>query len=480
MFEVLPIKHIREEDLPLIGKGLVSLSKLYHLGLPIADGIIVLPPQIKLKTILEHFQSSTYEIFEQSLNLIKADIKKIEVPEELVKELLKQKIEPKKVWSDLLETWILEIRAIIFREGFSPNLTSRLSAQPVFYTKKILFSGEGYFNGFLKQAVINSNNNLTIEQTLELEELIKKADKKLFLPHIYIWIFDGKFKIVKVKEFTEHQVDDLAFDSSLENYPKESIKKTKSAVKVFLNIAEGLVVDRDVDGFIFESEKIDDYESKIWRYSEIATDFPSKPVIFKLADVKDHDLRGTLRLIHQQSLLKKEAESFLFARNKKGLFNTQIAIPYLRSVNELLQIKRDLAGLGISRKGSLKMWMEIAVPENVVNLEDYLVAGVDGVIINLDSISSLLGGFDHTRGESTFYFKQAQALLSFLEDALKLLKKSAVPVLFGGELISHDEVISFLIEKGVFGVVVSMRDANAIQEHLSFVEKRVIKARLTN
>src|SRR3989344_367058 len=195
MFEVLPLKHIREEDLPLIGKYLINLSKLYHLGIPVASGLIVLAPQIKLKTILEHYEGSSHEVFEQSLHLVKAEIKKIEVPKELEEELTKQKIDSKKVWLELLDSWILQIRARIFREGFSPKLTSNLTAQPVFFTKNIMFSGDGYIDSSLKQAVLNSTKYLTIDEILEIEEIIKKADKKLFLPHIYTWIFDGEFRI---------------------------------------------------------------------------------------------------------------------------------------------------------------------------------------------------------------------------------------------------------------------------------------------
>lgn len=486
MFEVIKIKHIRQEDLPLMGKNLVSLAKLAQKDLMVADGIIVLPPHLKLKTVIEHYEKGGKEVFEQSLTLIKSKIHKIEIPEELEEVLVKEKIDAKKVWVELLDTWLSEIRSIIWREGFSPNLAKRITAQPVFYTKRIEFSGQAYFDNVEKKSEIEATSNLTVEQTLFLDELIKKCDKVLFFPHVYTFIYDGEFKIVKVREFTEHKVKSDLFQKPLEGVSKEYVEKNKqkSTIKVFLNATEGLVVDRNIDGIILDSERLIDLDTKTWKFSELATDFSQIPAIYKLADLRDeNNIRGALRLIHQKSLLQKEAEVFLFARNKKNLFNTQIAIPYVRSCQEFLQLKRDLASLGISRKGSLKLWMEIAVPENIINLDEYLVAGFDGALINLDSLAELLGGFVYSGEENNLtrqdapYVQQVQALLKFLDSGLKLLKKSGIPVLLTGELVTHDEVIRFLVEKGLFGIVVTIRDSYFIQEHLRFVENRVIKAR---
>src|ERR1051326_5912989 len=126
MIEVLPIKAIREEDLPLLGKALINLSKLYQLDLPIAEGIIVIPPEVRFKTIIEHYQKLGKEVFEQSLHIVKAEVNKIPVPEELDKVLKSQKIDSQKVWFELLETWLAESRSKIWREGFSPDLARSL------------------------------------------------------------------------------------------------------------------------------------------------------------------------------------------------------------------------------------------------------------------------------------------------------------------------------------------------------------------
>ncbi len=230
---------------------------------------------------------------------------------------------------------------------------------------------------------------------------------------------------------------------------------------------------------IINSEKEPQEELKIAKLSEIASEFPAKTVIFKLADIKsvDSNIRGTLRLIHDQNLLKKEIGVYLFARNKKQLYNTQIAVPYVRSVDEFLQLKRDLASFGISRKGSLKMWLEIGVPENIINLEKYLVAGLDGVILNLDELINLISGVNFKSSEAIFYKEQLESLKLFLEDGIKILNKAKIPVIFQGNLAWDERILEYVVEKGIWGLSVDINNLLNIHDQLIFMEKHHLKHR---
>ncbi|MBI2334699.1 hypothetical protein HYU96_02760 [Candidatus Daviesbacteria bacterium] len=204
--------------------------------------------------------------------------------------------------------------------------------------------------------------------------------------------------------------------------------------------------------------------------------FPEVPVLVKLADKSEGmgKVRGTLRLLHQKSLFDPLTEAILFARNKKGLSNVHIVIPFIRSPQELMQIKRDLAVKKLMRKNSLQIWMEAATPENIINLEEYLLAGVDGVVLNLDELIAHFAGFDHQEPELMFYKRQVTGLLKFLEDSLKLLHKSKKPFLASGSIVLDPEVLEFLVEKGVYGVVVERYEAPSVKDLLHQVEKKHI------
>jgi hypothetical protein len=484
--EILPIKSIREEDGLLVGSSLLNLAKLKHFGLPVADGVIVLAPEIKLKTVLEHFHLKDKEVFEQSLILFRSEVQKITAPQNLEVILKKKKIDAVKIWHNLLENWISQIRSRIFREGFSSNVTSNLSAQPVFFTKKVTASGEAYFDDVLGHSIYKLHHgSLTHFEIDKLDEVIIKANNKLFLPQTIHFIVDDELKIVKVTPFTQHTIETDQFSgnvSSSLSLPQVPSAISKSSVKVFLDLSDTFNSPQSIDGVIISGEKISDGEMRKAKLAESASEFDSLPVIYKLPDILDSnsDLRGTLRLIHDPELLKKEVENFLVVRNKKRLFNCQIAIPFVRSINEFLQIKRDLASGGISRKGMLKLWVEFAVPENIINMEEYIIAGFDGAIINLDQIASFLSGFNPNSNENTFAEKQISSMLLFLEDAVKLLRRSNIPVIFCGSISLHDETLKYLFDKGIYGISVDLVSISHIHDQLKFVESHHMKHKMVN
>lgn len=472
----LPIKSIREEDTLMVGQQLVLLGKLSHLGFPIAEGIIVLPPEFNLKFHLENFQIQDLEVFEQRLDVIKREFFKTPIPEDLEKILISKKIDPAKLWKNLLESWLGEIRSVFLRVGFERGLLSRLSAQPVFFTSKIICSGEAYFD-YKAGKLIFSTDKGSLSEKLEaqLQDVIKKGDKKLFLPQVYHFIIDTSLKLIKLKPFTDSLEGSMIQSISAE---EQIIRKTSGAVKVFLTLGEDLTIDPNVDGILIEGERINDFDKKAIQLMESASLMGERPVIYKLSNFSDRfgGVRGTQRLIHQESVLKKDVGAILFVRNKKQLLNVQVGIPHVRSLGEFLELKKILNTYGISRKGSLKLWLEIAVPENVINLEKYIDGGVDGVIININELSAWLGGFDPSHSEIYFYQKQIELISSFLEPALKILHKQNLPFLVTGDQVMHSDMLRFLVSKGVWGIAVDQPNILSFDDYLNLLEKHNLRS----
>lgn len=500
--DLLPIKSIREEDFSLVGRPLVSLAKLAHLDFPVPGGVVVFAPNIKLRTIIEHFNFSDREVFEQSLHIVKNEVNLIEAPKELEKLLTEKKLDAKKIWLSLLDGWVEEVRSKIWREGFNKDITKSLSAQPIFFIGNLECSGEASYNYNTKLAEIKiSKGNLDHEEILALEEMVLDANKKLYTHNTYHFIKDetGKIYIVRIAPFTP--VDDPAKAKHVPNpTPEDEIVRQKidmyrqemekhngseagwhkSTIKVFLNIADSLKIERNVDGVIICGEKQNDFDTKVMQVVEAALSCDPSPLIFKLPDIQDNKggVRGTLRLIHSSDLLKKETEAILFARNKKHLLNVSVAIPFVRSVDEFLQIKRDLAALGVMRKGSLKLWLEAAVVENLINLDEYILAGLDGVILNLDELASWIGGYDHATEAGIFYRKQVRALIILVDQAIKKLHNAGVKVLVSGSLALHDDVLDYLVETYVYGICVDFAHAPDIKSHLNFLENRLVRSKI--
>ena len=122
----------------------------------------------------------------------------------------------------------------------------------------------------------------------------------------------------------------------------------------------------------------------------------------------------------------------------------------------------------------MQLWLEVAVPENIINLENYLESGLDGVVLNMDELIAYLNGFDHQDAELAFYKNEAVGLLKFLEDSLKILHQSRTPFIAQGSLNLNQQVLEFLVEKGVHGIVAERYEAHSAHDILHQVEKRII------
>lgn len=491
MSEVLPIKVLTDEDSLVFGSLSVALGKLSRADFPVCAGIVVTAPNLKLKTVLEHYDFGTKEVFEQSLTLVKKEINLTPIPENLSKETYRAKIflvngilikNVKHLWTYLLESWIEQIKNRLWKGGFYGGITEGLTPQVISFVGKVDSFGIAFFDPLSDDVLINTKHGkLHPADQKKLVELVKSANKKLFIPHEYQWIIDGSLKIVKVLPFTP------ALQNIVSDFPKEEskkeIKQTKSVVKVFFDLSKGFSIEKDIDGVYIASEKIYDlnkpgesFENLVFRLVESAITFPQNPILFKLADKSEGmgKVRGSLRLIHQKSLLDPLVEAVLFARNKKNLKNIHLVVPFVRTPNEFIQIKRELAVKKLIRKSFLQIWMEVSTPENIINLEEYLLAGLDGVVLNLDELISHLNGFDLSSEEVTFYKNEVAGLLKFLDDALKLLHKSKTPFIVYGNLSLYPEVLEFLVEKGVYGVVIEKYEAHSIRDLLYQTERKMI------
>ncbi len=488
--DLLPIKSIHETDAALVGVDLLNLSSLHRLGLPVPEGIVVFPPEFKLRSVLEYFDLQKREVFEQRLEIIKQQVKKIPVPTELDELLLKKKIAVLPTWHSLLEVWLNEIRARIWNQGFSPKLTQNLLAHPIFFTNPIIASGEASFSKGAQDSDIKiTTGSLSPEELHLIDGIVKKGDQALFLPQVYFWIKDGKasssIKIVKLKGANE----DIKVEEEVPVSPLPAGKSRKSAINIFLNLEDSLSFEEGIQGILIPAQTHqgaieNSFEKLIFQLVEAGQTFPGSPVIFKLSNRADRfgGIRGSLRLLHQESLLKSEVEAFLFARNKKGLLNLELAVPLTQSIEQFLEIKRALASLGVSRKGSLKLWLEIAVLENIINIKDYLNAGLSGVIFNFDELNAWLNGVDPLDSENIALqspqlgSRQVKTLKLFLQPAIKELHNLKLPMIALSNNLS-DDLLEFLVEVGFWGIVVQKVHLPSIHEHLGFLEKRLIRKR---
>lgn len=498
MIEVLPIKLLTDEDAPIFGRLSVSLGKLFRAGFPVAGGIAVSSPSFKLKTTLLKTDFHSEEVIDQSLTILTKETKSIPVPETLATETGKHKEfllngKPvkgvKNLWLELLDLWLDQIKGRFWNKGFYQGITDNLEPKVVTFVKKMQASGMAYYDEFTDDVnvALKSGKSLHPHDLKKIVDLVTAANRKLFFSNEYEWVLDGEVKLSRILPYTPRlRVPETTYPevSGSEDQPPEA----KSAVLVFADLSDGFIAEKTIDGVFIASERIFDlnfpnksFEQLVSRLVESAISFPKSPVLLKLADKSEGMglLRGSLRLLHQKSLFDPLVEALDFARIKKRLNNIHIVIPFVRNRSELAKVKHALADKKFQRKPSLEIWMEAAVPENIVNLENYLSEGLDGVVFNLDELIAHLNGFDPDEENLAFYKNEVEGLMKFLEEAILLLHKSKLPFITYGNLTTHTEILDFMVEKGVYGVVVGRYEAHFARGLLQQVEKRMVLRKST-
>ncbi len=317
-------------------------------------------------------------------------------------------------------------------------------------------------------------------------------------------VFNGvpeKGKAIAVKEFKE------------EEFPQ-------TATKVYVNLGEPalapIVAQGNADGVgllraEFMIAEIGTHPKKMIRdgKSQIFIDklaenlmkftysFGDRPVVYRATDFKSNEyknliggqnyepnepnpmlgFRGCYRYIKDESVFNLELEAIKQVRNKYGFKNLHLMIPFVRTVDELIKVKRIISASGLSRSNTFKLWMMVEIPSNVILLEDFINAGIDGVSIGSNDLTMLILGTDRDNETVASEFDERNpAVLWALEHVVKTAAKHNVTCSLCGQAASlYPDLVDKLVSWGITSVSVSPDAVDNTRRVISLIEKRLLK-----
>lgn len=286
---------------------------------------------------------------------------------------------------------------------------------------------------------------------------------------------------------------------------KESVtsllgKELKTATKVYMNLAEpelaAEMAARSVDGvgllraefmiaqlgvhprkFIKDKKQKQFVNHMAEGMAQFAKVFHPRPVVYRTTDFKTNEyrslkggaqfeteepnpmigFRGVSRYLDDPDVFKLEVEAIKKVRNKMGFKNLHVMLPFVRTVDELIQAKKLLSSLGLRRSGSFKLWMMVEVPSNVILLEDFIEVGIDGVSVGTNDLTMLTLGVDRDNEKVAGVYNELDpAVLWSLERITTLAKKHKITCSICGQAPSvYPELVEKLVEWGMTSVSVS-------------------------
>ncbi|MBK2125490.1 phosphoenolpyruvate synthase [Fangia hongkongensis] len=208
----------------------------------------------------------------------------------------------------------------------------------------------------------------------------------------------------------------------------------------------------------------------------LASAFYPKPVIARLSDFKSNEyanmiggsyfepheenpmigFRGASRYIDPsfQACFEMECEAVSIVRDKMGLKNLQIMIPFVRTLKEAHAVSELLSSHGLSRgKDGLKIIMMCEIPSNALLAEEFLHY-FDGFSIGSNDMTQLSLGLDRDSSIIADSFDERDpAVKKLLSMAISTCNAKGKYIGICGQGPSdHEDFAKWLIDQGIHSI----------------------------
>ena len=205
----------------------------------------------------------------------------------------------------------------------------------------------------------------------------------------------------------------------------------------------------------------------------IAAAFAPQPVIVRLSDFKSNEyanliggqryepheenpmlgFRGASRYVADsfKPCFEMECEALRYVREKMGLTNVEVMVPFVRTVSEAASVVELLAANGLKRGlHGLRVIMMCELPSNALLADEFLVH-FDGFSIGSNDLTQLTLGLDRDSGLVADRFDERN-------DAVKMLMKRAIDAcrkaekyigICGQGPSDHEDLAEWLLDQGI-------------------------------
>lgn len=293
----------------------------------------------------------------------------------------------------------------------------------------------------------------------------------------------------------------------------------KTATKLYVNLAEpelaGKISALPVDGvgllraefmiaqigkhpkkFIEEGKSKEFIERLAADLSTFCKSFYPRPVLYRATDFKTNEYRnlsggkayepeesnpmlgyrGAFRYIHDPRVFKLELEAIKKVRDNMGLTNLRLMLPFVRTVKELEQVKKVMWDAGLRRSHTFKLFMMVEIPSNVILIDDFIDAGIDGISIGSNDLTMLILGTDRDNQEVASEFDERnKAMLWAFERVIKAARDHGIEAGMCGQAPSEfPDLVEKLVHWGIHSVSVSPDAVNITRKAIYDAEKKLL------
>ncbi|MEE8346736.1 MAG: putative PEP-binding protein, partial [Dehalococcoidia bacterium] len=279
---------------------------------------------------------------------------------------------------------------------------------------------------------------------------------------------------------------------------RAAVSHLKTRTKVYVNLAEPDLAERvakqNVDGVgllraefivaqigehpshVLEEGRGEEFVQKLTEgLRSFAQAFHPRPVVYRTTDFKTNEYRnlkggdkyepeeenpmigyrGASRYVRDEAAFQMEIDAI--KRVRRDYTNLWVMIPFVRTPEELAEVKAILEREGLVRSDDFKLWMMAEVPSNVFILDKFIDVGIDGISIGSNDLTQLTLGIDRDNAKFQAEFDERnEAVMVALEHLITTARKRGITSSICGQAPSDfPELTHKLVEWGITSVSVT-------------------------
>ncbi|MBI2310040.1 phosphoenolpyruvate synthase [Candidatus Collierbacteria bacterium] len=326
-------------------------------------------------------------------------------------------------------------------------------------------------------------------------------------------VFAGAFQKTPTAGSSDSQIVRQSESPSVQSVPNFSNFKT--ATKVYVNLAEPELAEKiaaeNVDGigllraefmiaqigihpkkFIQDKKTAEFVDALKTGLTKFAQAFYPRPVVYRATDFRTNEyrnlkggdrfepvepnpmlgFRGASRYIVDSEVFELELKAIREVREKFN--NLHLMIPFVRSVNELKEVKKIVYGMSLRRSQNFQFWMMTELPVNVISIDDFLDVGIDGISIGTNDLTMLTLGTDRdNENVAKDYDEMNSAVLWSLKRLITSAAKRGVTSSICGQAPSiYPELVEELVKWGITSVSISPDRINTTRKLIYEAERK--------
>ena len=293
-------------------------------------------------------------------------------------------------------------------------------------------------------------------------------------------------------------------------------KHIKTRTRVYVNLAEpelaDVVAKRNVDGvgllraefmiaqigghpryMLHEGKESQFVESLTRNISKFTKAFNPRPVVYRTTDFKTNEYRylkggekyeemeenpmigyrGCSRYTRELEVFRMELEAIRKVCQKYD--NLYVMIPFVRFVSEIERLKQFITAEGLYKFPNFKLWMMVEVPSNILLIDKFIDAGIDGISIGTNDLTQLILGIDRDNAKLADQFDEMnEAVLQAIERAVTISASKGITSSICGQAPSvYPELTEMLVRWGITSVSITPDMIDQTREIIAAAEKKV-------